>query len=156
MFIANKIEELLGISMDLRIFFEYPTIQKLVDYLKLEDEEKVKEEPADRKRSILEQEETKLQEQESLKKNHRKIAVVGMAGRFPEAENIDEFWKNIVDGKESIRFFEDEELREAGIPKSDLENPSYVKAKGYLEDVQYFDADFFGMTRKETQRMDPV
>ncbi len=155
MFIANKIEELLGISMDLRIFFEYPTIQKLVDYLKLEDEEKVKEEPADRKRSILEQEETKLQEQESLKKNHRKIAVVGMAGRFPEAENIDEFWKNIVDGKESIRFFEDEELREAGIPKSDLENPSYVKAKGYLEDVQYFDADFFGMTRKETQRMDP-
>jgi acyl transferase domain-containing protein len=44
------------------------------------------------------------------------IAVIGMAGRFPGAKNIDEFWNNLKNGIESISFFSDEELEVSGVP----------------------------------------
>ena len=42
------------------------------------------------------------------------IAVVGMAGRFPGARNIREFWRNLRDGVESISVLDDEQLIAAG------------------------------------------
>ncbi len=83
------------------------------------------------------------------------IAVVGMSGRFPGAKNIDEFWENLKNGVESISFFSDEELIENGVDPELLKNPNYVKAKGILEDVEYFDADVFNYSPKEAQVMDP-
>ena len=83
------------------------------------------------------------------------IAVVGMAGRFPGADNIDEFWSNIRDGVESITFFSDEELLEAGIDPELLKKPNYVKAKSPLSDVDLFDARFFGISPREAAAMDP-
>src|SRR5438105_4830173 len=44
------------------------------------------------------------------------VAVVGMAGRFPGAAGLDELWRNLRDGVESISFFTDEELQRSGIP----------------------------------------
>ena len=43
------------------------------------------------------------------------IAIIGMAGRFPGAKNIDEFWRNLCNGVESVSFFTDEELTAAGV-----------------------------------------
>lgn len=83
------------------------------------------------------------------------IAVIGMAGKFPGAKDIHEFWDNIKNSVESIRFFTDEELIEAGVSPQLLENPNYVKANGILEDSDYFDATFFGYTPKEAEIMDP-
>ncbi|NIM10747.1 MAG: SDR family NAD(P)-dependent oxidoreductase, partial [Candidatus Aminicenantes bacterium] len=83
------------------------------------------------------------------------IAVIGMAGRFPGAKNIDEFWDNLKNGRESIRFFQDKELEEAGIDGAQLKDLNYVKAKGFLEDVDCFDAAFFGYTPKEAEMTDP-
>ncbi|MCA4900410.1 MAG: amino acid adenylation domain-containing protein [Cytophagales bacterium] len=83
------------------------------------------------------------------------IAVVGMAGRFPGAKNIHEFWENIKSGKESIRFFTDEELKEYNIDPGVLKNPNYVKAKGYLDNIDEFDASFFGYSPMEALKMDP-
>jgi phthiocerol/phenolphthiocerol synthesis type-I polyketide synthase E len=83
------------------------------------------------------------------------IAVIGMVCRFPQAKNIDEFWQNLIAGKECIAFFADEELEEAGVPSELLENPLYIKAYGWLEDIEYFDASFFGYTPIEAQTMDP-
>jgi amino acid adenylation domain-containing protein len=83
------------------------------------------------------------------------IAVVGMAGRFPGARNINEFWENLKNGVESVTFFTDEELEEAGVDKSLLENPKYVKAMGYLTGIEDFDADFFDFTPAEAEVMDP-
>lgn len=83
------------------------------------------------------------------------IAVIGMAGRFPGAANIDEYWGNLKNGVESIRFFSDEELLEVGISKSLLNNNNYVKAKGYLEDTDCFDSQFFRYTLKEASLMNP-
>jgi acyl transferase domain-containing protein len=83
------------------------------------------------------------------------IAVIGMAGRFPGAANIGEYWENLVMGKESISFFSHGELLEAGVEKTVLENPNYVKANGVLEGSEYFDSSFFGYADIEARLMDP-
>jgi acyl transferase domain-containing protein/thioesterase domain-containing protein/aryl carrier-like protein len=83
------------------------------------------------------------------------IAVIGMSGRFPGAKDIHSFWENLKNGVESITFFSDEELQEAGIAPEKLKNPNYVKAKGYIEDLEYFDASFFKYTPNEAAVMDP-
>ena len=54
------------------------------------------------------------------------IAVIGISCRFPGARSADEFWQNIADGKETIRFFTDEELERAGIPASVYSKSNYV------------------------------
>ncbi|MGD2086566.1 MAG: SDR family NAD(P)-dependent oxidoreductase [Candidatus Aminicenantes bacterium] len=83
------------------------------------------------------------------------IAVIGMAGRFPGAGTIEEFWENLKNGKESITFFSDEELKEMGIESQLLENPNYIKARGFIEDIEYFDASFFNYSPREAEIMDP-
>jgi len=83
------------------------------------------------------------------------IAVIGMAGRFPGAGNINEFWDNLIAGIECISFFSEEELLEDGVKAANLKNPAYVKANGIIEDKGYFDASFFGYTPEEAEVMDP-
>ncbi|MEN3329186.1 MAG: hypothetical protein V7638_3993 [Acidobacteriota bacterium] len=83
------------------------------------------------------------------------VAVIGMAGRFPGARNVEEFWANLRGGVETIRFFSDEELLAAGVSSSVLNHPGYVKAKGSIEDVELFDAHFFGFTPREAEITDP-
>jgi len=83
------------------------------------------------------------------------IAVIGMAGRFPGAERIDEFWNNLKNGIESIAFFSDRELMEAGVESKLVEDPNYVNAGGMLQNFHCFDSSFFGYTPKEAEAMDP-
>ena len=83
------------------------------------------------------------------------VAVIGMAGRFPGASDIRTFWRNLKNGEESITFFSDEQLLEAGVSPGTLENPNYVKAKGAVDELEYFDAEFFNYTLPEADIMDP-
>lgn len=83
------------------------------------------------------------------------IAIIGMAGRFPGANKVDSFWQNLRDGVESISFFTDEELISAGIEPALLKDPDYVKANGALEDIDLFDASFFGFSPREAEIIDP-
>ena len=71
------------------------------------------------------------------------IAVIGMAGRFPGADDVPTFWRNLREGVESIRPLSDDELRERGVPEATLADPAYVKAAARLEGVDRFDAAFF-------------
>ncbi len=84
-----------------------------------------------------------------------KIAVIGMAGRFPGAESLQAFWENLRDGVESISFFSDEELEAEGVPTAFLNDPHLVKAGGVLEGVEQFDAAFFDYSPQEAEIMDP-
>lgn len=84
-----------------------------------------------------------------------KIAVVGLAVRLPGAKDADQFWRNLRDGVESVKFFSDEELAAEGIPEYLLRNPKYVKAGATLDDIDMFDAPFFGIQPREAQLMDP-
>lgn len=83
------------------------------------------------------------------------IAIIGMAGRFPGAKDVDEYWQNLCAGKESISFFTDEELSASGVPPELLGNPNYVKAKGMMEGSELFDASYFGINPREAELMDP-
>ena len=83
------------------------------------------------------------------------IAVIGMSGRFPKSRNIAQFWRNLCEGRECISFFSDEELLAAGVHRSILDDPNYVKAGGYLEDADLFDAGFFRFSPREAEIMDP-
>lgn len=83
------------------------------------------------------------------------LAIVGMSGRFPGAGNIEEFWRNVAGGIKSVRFFSDAELLAADIDPAVLRQPNYVKAGGVLENVDSFDAAFFGYTRREAELLDP-
>ncbi len=86
----------------------------------------------------------------------RDVAIIGMAGRFPGANNLDEFWTNLRDGVESISFFSDAELEAAGVPLPLLQDPRYVRASPILpHDAGLFDAPFFGFTPREAELMDP-
>ena len=87
--------------------------------------------------------------------NESDIAIIGMAGRFPGARTIDEFWQNLSAGVESITRLSDQEMLESGVPPSYLGNPRYVKAAPILEAPGHFDAAFFGFSPMEAKTMDP-
>jgi acyl transferase domain-containing protein/acyl carrier protein len=83
------------------------------------------------------------------------IAIIGLAGRFPGARNVDEFWQNLRGGVESISHFSDEELKAAGVDAALLSDARYVKARGVLEDTDLFDASFFGFSPHEAELTNP-
>ena len=83
------------------------------------------------------------------------IAIVGMSGRFPGAKSVDEFWRNLLSGVESVSFFSDEELKDSGVDPALLSDPNYVKASAVLDEPELFDAPFFRYSPKEAKIMDP-
>ncbi|NJM65768.1 MAG: SDR family NAD(P)-dependent oxidoreductase [Acaryochloris sp. RU_4_1] len=81
------------------------------------------------------------------------IAIIGMAGRFPGAKNLTEFWDNLQAGVESITFFGDAAAPSADAPF--LNHPNAVKAGGSLAEIEYFDATFFGFSPRDAEIIDP-
>lgn len=82
------------------------------------------------------------------------IAVIGMECNFPGAKNIEQFWEVLKNGKETTRFFSYDEL-DKSIPDAVKNDPAYVKARGVIDDVAFFDADFFGISPRLAELMDP-
>ncbi|MCU0286097.1 MAG: amino acid adenylation domain-containing protein, partial [Acidobacteria bacterium] len=147
--INGQLSQMLQINISMVKLFEYPTIHDLASYLEQQAQKgsgtKV---PAVKEATIKE-----LDKKRAC--SSVEIAVIGMAGRFPGAKNIAEFWENIKNGSESLTFFSDEELIKAGIPGETVKNPNYIKSKGLLGDIDLFDASFFNYTHKEAEVMDP-
>ena len=83
------------------------------------------------------------------------IAIIGMAGRFPGARSVAEFWDLLRDGREAITQLGGETLRQQGVDNALLNDPQYVKAGGVLADVDQFDAAFFGYSPREAELLDP-
>lgn len=83
------------------------------------------------------------------------IAIIGMAGRFPQADDVAQFWANLVAGRDCVTEFSAEELRSAGVLPADLERPGYVRANQVLRGIEQFDADLFGIARAEAEILDP-
>ncbi|MBW4569109.1 MAG: acyltransferase domain-containing protein [Tolypothrix carrinoi HA7290-LM1] len=83
------------------------------------------------------------------------IAIVGMSGHLPGAKNLDDFWHNLQNGVESISFFSNHDLVDLNLEEEVLKDPNYVKAAPVLEDIEYFDARFFGCSPREAEVMDP-
>lgn len=117
--------------------FRYPTISALAGFLSQGGERRATPRPA-RRRSDRED-----------------IAIIAMSGRFPGARSVPELWRNLLDEVESITRFSVEELSAEGVDDELLANPSYVRAKGILGDVELFDAAFFGYSPRGAELTDP-
>ncbi len=83
------------------------------------------------------------------------IAVVGLAGRWAKAPDVDSFWQQLCAGAEGITFFDAAELQAAGVTPEQLAHPRYVKAGSVLEGIELFDAGFFGYSPRDAELIDP-
>jgi acyl transferase domain-containing protein/NADPH:quinone reductase-like Zn-dependent oxidoreductase/SAM-dependent methyltransferase len=83
------------------------------------------------------------------------VAIIGLAGRFPGARNVQEFWKNLRDGVATMRPLAGEELARGGVDRAFLDDPAYVPVASTLDDVAMFDAGFFGYSPREASLLDP-
>jgi acyl transferase domain-containing protein len=84
------------------------------------------------------------------------VAVIGMVGRFPGAPDVEAFWRNVEGGVDSISHFSEGELEPSRFETPAIRAlPSYVKARGIVEDATLFDAAFFGLTPLDAAVMDP-
>jgi len=123
--------------------FQYPTISSLAGFIS----KSIKGKP------LMQRINERISKEKIPNVRSSEIAVIGMSGRFPGAESIDELWENILNGKESVTQFSRDELDEVD---EDLANdPFYIPARGILTDIDKFDAPFFGIRPNEAQIMDP-
>lgn len=82
------------------------------------------------------------------------IAIIGMVGRFPGANSVEEFWQNLCTGIDSITVFTDDQL-DPSVPQSLRQHPDYIRHRGVLTGAETLDAAFFGLTPREAEIMDP-
>jgi len=82
------------------------------------------------------------------------IAIIGMSGRFPGAENVEQLWKNLLAKKNSITTWSAEQI-DPSVPAELRNDPDYVKARGVIDDADKFDHAFFGVNPKVAALMDP-
>ncbi|GLT18781.1 polyketide synthase [Vibrio zhanjiangensis] len=83
------------------------------------------------------------------------IAIIGMSGRFPGAEDISTFWSNLAEGLETITTFSEQELRASGVDEELIASPHYIPRRGILGNAEHFDAHFFDITPRDAEIMDP-
>ncbi len=85
------------------------------------------------------------------------IAVIGVAGRYPGASDVDEFWRNLVAGRDSVtevpatRWNHDELFD----PRRGSPGRTYGRWGGFVDGVDRFAPGFFGISRREAEYMDP-
>jgi len=91
----------------------------------------------------------------TMDSSRRHIAIIGMAGRFPGAATVDALWRNLRDGVESIRSFDERDREPGWLQHPPYPNAPLVLAGGLLDGIEYFDADFFGITAREARMLDP-
>ncbi|MCP4656974.1 MAG: amino acid adenylation domain-containing protein, partial [bacterium] len=142
--VREKLREAVGRDLPIVDLFQHPSVEALAEHLGGGAEPRVS--PG------LVRAEARRQ---SVGEIASEIAVIGMAGRFPGARDLDEFWTNLRDGVESVRSFSDQELLAAGVDPAMLGHPDYVKTAIVLDDVEWFDAQLFGFHPREAEILDP-
>src|SRR5206468_7997952 len=83
------------------------------------------------------------------------VMIITMTGVYAGVYGLETYWRNLRDGVESITLFSDDELQAAGVPAELCEHPAYVRARGIVDDVELFDASFFGYSATDALLMDP-
>ena len=97
---------------------------------------------------------TELNGDEHVRAESAGFAIVGMAGRFPGADDVAAFWQRIKDGDDLVSRFAPEDSEDS-FTDEERARPDYVSAKPMLAGVEDFDARFFGMYAREAELTDP-
>ena len=144
--LSGELENLLGVQLDATIAYEYPTIQALAQRL-------VDGEPASRQRT---RPRARHSGGSTQTPGTHDIAIIGMGGRFPGADTLEEYWSMLVEGRDGTgelpigrwSEYSGEEVMSAKMAEQPLTG-------GYLSDLASFDAEFFGLSPLEAANMDP-
>ena len=136
-----------GFDLSMTDLFRYPTVRALAGYLGETEEE--------RRLAGVTAAAARQSRRSEAPRTGNDVAIIGMAGRFPGAGSIEELWRNLRDGRETVTFFSDAELAAAGVSPELLADPRYVRAGSLLEGGDLFDAGFFGYSPREAQILDP-
>ena len=144
----SQLQALFGSQLSLVEMFNYPTIHALAKHFCQQTGTSLKSSQQGQARA-----QNRTNQKAAV--DNSDIAIVGMSCRFPGANNLDEFWQNLRDGIESISFFSDDDVAASGIDPTSADAPHYVKASPLLDNVEWFDATFFGYTAKEAELLDP-
>jgi len=140
--VTKQIYEHFGVELSVAEFFRFPNIQEMANFLanSLQPKATANEVPVTDSQPVAEIDD---------------IAVIGLACRFPGADNADIFWHNLTKGLEGIRDFSVAELAESGVMPSEYQQSAYVKRKGMITGAKSFDAALFGYSRREADIIDP-
>ena len=154
--LQRRLRKDFGRSLSVAELFRHPTVSALARFLAETEEQRADDaEPGAQGGKRRPAESAASLEESRRAVSFEDIAVIGMSGRFPGAGDVDDFWRNLVNGVESITFFSREELLAAGVDVELLDDPRYVRANGVLEGADLFDASFFGYSPAEAEIMDP-
>ncbi|KGE17188.1 type I polyketide synthase [Paenibacillus wynnii] len=139
--VTGQIEEKLHVVCSPTMFYDYPTIEQLARYL---------HDGASSSERILPVQISHSEEAED-------IAIVGLSCRFPGAESPEEFWNNLLEGKQSISEIPSSRWDLAEYYSDNLEDKGkmYTRWGGFLERIRQFDAGCFGISPLEAEVMDP-
>lgn len=138
-----------GRKMPVVSVFEHPTIAQFARFLEQEAKPAAPVRPSDGNHTHP------RSSTKSTEAAHAgRVAIIGMVGRFPGADNLTELWRNLINSVESISFFTPEELG-PGIDDSLRNDPDYIRARGILSGAELFDAAYFGINPLEARIMDP-
>lgn len=152
--VQRRLQEVVHRDVPILTLFRYPTVVALAKHLSESQARNAvapgTRQPASRYRKAL-----SSAIDSSSGGTPEGIAIVGMAGRFPGAKNVSEFWRNLCEGKECLTTFSNEELLTTGVDPDLLKDPAYVRTRGMLEEVDLFDAGFFGFTPRDAAVTDP-
>ena len=169
--LTNQLEKTFG-SLSKTLFFEYQTIAGLARYFVKAHQAIVLEKLGllDEEPTAHDADHTRIDERRPApairsknrflgsNTNYRKdIAVIGLAGRYPQAENLQEFWRNLQNGRDCITEIPPERWEHALYYDPDQNKPgkTYSKWGGFIADVDKFDPLFFNISPKEAALIDP-
>lgn len=126
--------------------FKYTTIKLLAEYLMN------KTIPSPAMTGTLTRQ---AEEGQHFLKDENDIAIVGLAGRFPQAEDVEMFWKNVLEGMDCITRFDGEALKQSCIDPERYAHSNFVAASGLIADIDQFAATFFNINPRDAILMDP-
>ncbi|MCC9020865.1 SDR family NAD(P)-dependent oxidoreductase [Bacillus nakamurai] len=180
MHLTGRLEKSFG-SLSKTLFFEYQNIESLTQYfieahrdtlldiLGVETEEPVSAEPAAPAKTEVRPASFQAKGKKGFARprteasekqpqpEREEIAIIGVSGRYPQAENLQEFWKNLKEGADCITEIPSERWDHSLYydADKDKEGKTYGKWGGFLKDVDKFDPQFFHISPREAKMMDP-
>ncbi len=176
MHVTGQLEKVFG-SLSKTLFFEYQDIRSLTRYFIDSRREKLLDilgfetgKPSVERKSEPEKQEIPViprksgflplqdKEQKQVReKETEEIAIIGISGRYPQADNIDELWENLRDGRDCITEIPADRWDHSLYYDEDKDKPgkTYSKWGGFMKDVDKFDPQFFHISPREAKLMDP-
>ncbi|MCH7403663.1 polyketide synthase [Belliella kenyensis] len=141
---AQKLVATIRVELNLEIpivkLYQYPTVVEIVrNFISNKSNEATK---------------TLSFNQKNKKSESHEVAVIGVAGRFPNTDNVKALWDLLINDREAIQFFENYEL-DSSLDPEIIKQPNYVKARGLIKEADEFDARFFGLNKMLAEAMDP-